>query len=269
MSGKIKELLKQPKYAAAWTLITTGLALTLLLAIFLNIDKTLGWFSNNTEVEAKGMAVNVDAPEGVIASVEYYKISSISSTTTTDGETYNVYEFATAIDKNDAMLETFSELNALRQIMIKVTLKNDVQIARVYATTETKNYITDAALGIQADKNPLSSIVDIRVATVAQYDNENNIYKISDQNATALHFAQPVKNDDGLTTGFTFNQQTDTITINDLDESAQCIYIIIDYYEESTTYVMDVVNTLLMSNSIELGVDSQVGFTCDFTICIS
>ena len=265
MSGKIKELLKQPKYAAAWTLIKTGLALTLVLAIFLNIDKTLGWFSNNTEVDANGMAVNVDAPEGVVESVEYYKVTAISSATSNE-VIYNVYEFGTKIDERDAQLATFSELIALRQIMIKVTLKNDVQIARVYATTETKNYITDAALGIQADKNPLSSIVDIRVATVAQY--ENNIYKISDQNATALHFAQPVKND-GLTTGFTFNQQTDTITINDLDKSAQCIYIIIDYYEESTAYVMEVVNALLMDGKIELGTNSQISFACDFTICIS
>ena len=262
MSGKIKELLQQPKYAAAWTLIKTGLALTLVFAVFLNIDKTLGWFSNNAEVDANGMAVNVDAPEGVVESVEYFKISAISSVIS-NGQSYNVYEFA-ATDKANAKLETFSELIALRQIMLKVTLKSDLESARIYATTNTKKYITEGT--IAASGNPLSSIVDIRVATVAQY--ENNIYKISDQNATALHFAQPVKND-GLTTGFTFNQQTDTITSNDLDESAQCIYIIIDYYEESTTYVMDVVNTLLMSNSIELGVDSQVGFTCDFTICIS
>ena len=262
MSGKIKELLQQPKYAAAWTLIKTGLALTLVFAIFLNIDKTLGWFSNNTEVDANGMAVNVDAPEGVVESVEYFKISAISSVIS-NGQSYNVYEFA-ATDKANAKLETFSELIALRQIMLKVTLKSDLESARIYATTDTEKYITEGT--IAASDNPLSSIVDIRVATVAQY--ENNIYKISDQNATALHFAQPVKND-GLTTGFTFNQQTDTITINDLDKSAQCIYIIIDYYEESTAYVMDVVNTLLMSNSIELGVDSQVGFTCDFTICIS
>ena len=265
MSGKIKELLQQPKYAAAWTLIKTGLALTLVFAIFLNIDKTLGWFSNNTEVDANGMAVNVDAPEGVVESVEYFKISAISSVIS-NGQSYNVYEFAAtdAIDKANAKLETFSELIALRQIMLKVTLKSDLEGARIYATTDTEKYITEGT--IAASGNPLSSIVDIRVATVAQYD--NNIYKISDQNATALHFAQPVKNN-GLTTGFTFNRQTDTITINDLDKSAQCIYIIIDYYEESTAYVMDVVNALLLDKENGLEMNSQIDFVCDFTICIS
>lgn len=265
MPGKIKELLKQPKYAAAWTLIKTGLALTLVLAIFLNIDETLGWFSNNTEVEAKGMAVNVSAPEGVVDSVEYYKISAISSTTATDGETYNVYEFATAIDKNDAMLETFSELNALRQIMIKVNLKSDVTVARVYASTTEEQYVTDGTLAVSG--NPLSSIVDIRVASKLAGDSSNSgPYKISDENTQVLRFAER-DTTDGV--GFTLTQQTDTITINDLDESAQCIYIIIDYYEESTAYVMDVVNALLMEDKIELGTNSQIDFVCDFTICIS
>ena len=263
MSGKIKGLLKQPKYAAAWTLIKTGLALTLVFAVFLNIDKTLGWFSHNTEVDANGMAVNVDAPEGGVESVEYFKISAISSVIS-DGQSYNVYEFAAtdAIDKANAKLETFSELIALRQIMLKVTLKSDLEGARIYATTDTEKYITEGT--IAASGNPLSSVVDIRVATEATI--ESGTYKISDENTKVLRFAER-DTTDGV--GYTFAQQTDTITIDDLDKSAQCIYIIIDYYEESTAYVMDVVNTLLMSNSIELGVDSQVGFTCDFTICIS
>ena len=264
MSGKIKELLKQPKYAAAWTLIKTGLALTLVFAVFLNIDKTLGWFSNNTEVEAQGMAVNVAAPEGVVDSVEYYKISAISSEKS--GEViYNVYEFATKIDKNDAMLETFSELNALRQIMIKVNLKSDVTVARVYASTTEEQYVTDGTLAVSG--NPLSSIVDIRVASKLAGDSSNSgPYKISDENTQVLRFAER-DTTDGV--GFTLTQQTDTITINDLDESAPCIYIIIDYYEDSTAYVMEVLNTLLTEGEIVLGADSQVGFTCDFTICIS
>lgn len=262
MSGKIKELLKQPKYAAAWTLIKTGLALTLVFAVFLNIDKTLGWFSHNTEVDANGMAVNVDAPEGVVESVEYFKISAISSVIS-NGQSYNVYEFAAAdaIDKANAKLETFSELIALRQIMLKVTLKSDLESARIYATTDTEKYITEGT--IAASGNPLSSVVDIRVATDVVY--EDNTYRISDENTQVLRFAE--RKQDGV--GFEFDQQTNIVTLDVSDKTPKCIYIIIDYYEESTTYVMDVVNTLLMSNSIELGVDSQVGFICDFTICIS
>ena len=263
MSGKIKELLQQPKYAAVWTLIKTGLALTLVFAIFLNVDKTLGWFSNNTEVEATGMAVNVSGPEGVVESVEYFKISAISSVIS-NGQSYNVYEFAAtdAIDKANAKLETFSELIALRQIMLKVTLKSDLEGARIYATTNTQKYITEGT--IAASGNPLSSVVDIRVATEATI--ESGTYKISDENTKVLRFAE-LDATDGV--GFTLTQQTDTITINDLDESAQCIYIIIDYYEESTAYVMDVVNALLMEDRIELGTNSQIDFVCDFTICIS
>ncbi len=262
MSGKIKELLKQPKYAAAWTLIKTGLALTLVFAVFLNIDKTLGWFSNNTEVEAQGMAVNVAAPEGVVESVEYFKISAISSVISNE-QSYNVYEFA-ATDKANAKLETFSELIALRQIMLKVTLKSDLESARIYATTNTKKYITEGT--IAALDNPLSSIVEIRVATEAtDATDASGTYKISDANTQVLRFAE--RKQDGV--GFEFDQQTNIVTLDVSDKTPKCIYIIIDYYEESTAYVMDVVNTLLMSNSIELGVDSQVGFTCDFTICIS
>ena len=261
MSGEIKELMKQPKYAAAWTLIKTGLALTLVLAIFLNIDKTLGWFAHNTEVDANGMTVNVDAPEGVVDSVEYYKVTAISSATSNE-VIYNVYEFGTKIDESAAQLATFSELTALRQIMIKVNLKSDVTAVKVYATTATDKYVSEGEIDVSGD-NPLSSIVEIRVATEAT--DASGTYKISDENTKVLRFAE-LDATDGV--GFTFAQQTDTITINDLDKSAQCIYIIIDYYEESTAYVMEVVNALLLDKENGLEMNSQIDFVCDFTICI-
>lgn len=260
MSGKIKELLKQPKYAAARTLIKTGLALTLVFAIFLNIDKTLGWFSNNTEVEANGMAVNVDAPEGVVDSVEYYKVTAISSAKP-DEVIYNVYEFGTKIDESAAQLETFSELIALRQIMIKVNLKSDVTAVKVYATTATDKYVSEGEINVSGN-NPLSSIVEIRVATEAT--DASGTYKISDENTQVLRFAERKQN--GV--GFEFDQQTNIVTLDVSDKTPKCIYIIIDYYEDSTAYVMEVLNALLLDKENGLEMNSQIDFKCDFTICI-
>ena len=207
------------------------------------------------------MNVKISATDGIVADVKYYPITSISLASD-DEKNYNVYRFGIdEVTGENAMLGSFSALTAERQLLMVIMLKDDVESVKLSASTSSE-YILDGE--ISQSGNPLSSVIELRVVTDPnglQMTNEH--YVIPDTATIQYHFAT-LNEENGVTTDADIQSN---LQLGEFQGSA--IFIILDYYEDGTKYVMDYVNEHLDEVKVDegsSGMIEEIKFTCDFTI---
>ena len=243
------------KINAGLRLLFAGSLLITALVAFLNANHSLGWFSENKQVQAEGMVVSVQDVAEIIEDIYYFPIDSISL----DADNNNVYHFSrNAAEGDDIKLLPFSSVDAKRQILMQIVLKPEVSGAHILASTNTTKYITDGTPA--ADGNPLSSIVELSIIDASAITTVGNKYVISETAKDSRCFAT-VSTSNGLEAQISFNQTIDLGRY----ENASSIFILIDYNEQSARYAMNVINNLILSKEITVSGD-EIGFVCDFEI---
>ena len=248
------------------TLTLFGLVLALsIFALGILGNEGLGWFASNDRTEANNMSISVDGDFGVVKSVEYFSISSISL----DGSN-NIYIFKDLLSEDEPKsLGQFSTLVAERQILVRITLHDSVGRVQISANSSASEYIADATPSITRDNNSLSSVVELYSISGEFVDYTENGYVISSENfqGDSSRFSSVTIDD---TVHVDFKKDIPVYeTQSGVDENS--VYIIIDYYEDAAKHVMDVAAELIADGSItfdENDDDQIITFAPDFKLTV-
>ncbi len=220
-------------------------------------NRGVAWFSANKKTDASGMTVKLDDSMNIVKTVEYYKIDAIVLQENSEGEIYNEYVF-----KEKVASPTLSVLSAIepnRQILIKIELKEGVD--RV--TLKGQSHISTYPTSFSKEDNSASSIIQFQVITDIQM-NENNTYVLSSlELQPSTHFTTVETENGSVQIEF---QKEIEIYQTPMGETDDYIYIVVDYYEPSTEYILMRANNGEIEG-LEIGVDN-IGFICDFIMTI-
>ena len=221
-----------------------GLVLTLsIFAMGVLGNEGLGWFASNDRVAANDMDITVNGKFEIVKTVEYFAIESISL----DGAN-NIYTFNNELSQEgEKNLGQFSTLVAERQILIKITLKDDIGAVRITATSSATEYIADETPDISKKQNSLSSVVEFYSVPGGAVDTSDGKYVASSDDFMENYsrFSDIVVNGSSVTASFSqYIQIYETQGGGDDD----VIYIIVDYYEDAAEHVMDTASMVNMVN---------------------
>ncbi len=244
---------------------------------FVSLNNSAAWFSNNKEVNAGGISVKMEDPNKLVGTLYFYDIGTIILEEEQNGQetvSYNKYVFKQESAKKE--LGLLSVIEPTRQLLIRLDLKEGVD--SVVITGETS--LTDYPSEFTPAENPASTVVQFQVLTdvvmqelteeewnalsdAHKADGNKNGYVISSQDlGTATHFA--TINEDKKT--FAFESSIDIYETPD-NASVNSVFILVDYYEPSTEYILNLANNSKI-NGITVGVDN-IGFTSDFSLIIA
>ena len=240
--------------------IIAGIALVFsIFALFVINNNGLAWFSENDKATATGMNISVVDPKGLVASVEYFNISDI----TLIGE-INSYHFDTTPD-DDANLGVYSVLSSKRQLLIKVTLSDNVDAVTINAASSSSRYpVYDGAVMNTKNSPGLSSVVQLCV--INSLNAVNGEYVVTDSGMASGMKRFATINSDG-----TLDSYSQDIPLYSTASGADdnVLFIFVDYYEDSIDYVLSYINYLIMGGDTDYQSGSEIPFNCDFTICFS
>ena len=246
------------------SMMLIGLVLTLsIFAMGVLGNEGLGWFASNDRVTADDMGISVTGEFDVINMVEYFAIESISL-----DDTKNIYTFNnTPLGEGEKNLGLFSTLVAERQILIKITLNDNVGAVRVSATSSADGYIADETPNISKEHNSLSSVVEFYSVPADAVDTSGDKYVISSEafEDNSSRFADVEV--DGNRADISF---TPYISVCETSGD-NVIYIIVDYYEAAAEHIMDTVSMLELNGEITFDENDEehiITFAPDFTITV-
>ena len=251
-------------------MILVGIVLVLsVIALGFLGNEGLGWFASNDKVTANEMGISVNGEFDIVGSVEFFAIESISLDSTTKD---NIYTFKNKLSESDPKnLGQFSTLVAERQLLIKISLSDDVSSVRVTAASSASEFIADETPNISKANNSLSSVVEFYSISGGSVTTSNDgSYVISSESfqGEASRFSTVDINGSQVTTSF-----TPDISLYETESGVEddVIYIIVDYYEEAAEYVMDT-SSMLMTNGELVFDDTEdmiITFASDFTITVA
>lgn len=243
------------------------IGLVLVLSIFaLGVlgNEGLGWFASNDKVTADDMSITVNGEFDIVKSVEYFAIESVSL----DG-VINIYTFKDQLAEGaPKSLGQFSTLVAERQILIKITLNDNVGAVRVTAESAVSEYIADETPTVSKTGNSLSSVVEF-YSISGKYvtcDEESVEYVVSSDHfheGSASRFSTVTVGENGVSTSF---DQIISLYATEDGTDEDVIYIVVDYYEDAAEHVIDIANEL-----IDFGEDLEkiITFAPDFKITVA
>ncbi len=238
---------------------------------------SVAWFASYREVKGSGLSIQLRDVEGVVEKTEYFAVTAVSlveeTVTDADGNektvTHNKYTFDVSTPLSNPALARYSPLEPLRQVLVKITLKENSVASTLTAMTSASAYPSFVQDSTSDGNFSLSSVVEFYavVSGTANVTDDGSTCVIdADEEARFGHFTTMTANDQGVITGASLG--TTSLDLCSTPYSAEAIYIIIDYYEDSADYFVEQVNDKnIAGDKVEDGIDI-VSFLCDFILWI-
>ena len=248
---KISEL---KRHSVSLSLIS--LALIIAISGMFAINGSLGWYASNDNVDANNMGVSIASAGGVVKAVEYYSVKDVTYT-----EGNNVYKFNAQKIEGKVKLPTYSVLESRRQVLMKIVLNDGVSSASLQATTQATEFITEE--NAKDSGNSLSTVVMLRMVISDQITMDENTITITEKETQEYTFTDVLREGNTLTATFS-DEPIDLGTV-----TTPAIFIIIDYYDMAAWMATDIIQNKFQTAGGDMDLsNSEVSFTCDFTITV-
>ncbi len=266
--------MKKKLFLAKLYTILAVFLLILSVFVFLSLNNSAAWFSLNNKTTANGMLVQMSDEDSVVQDVKYYKIADIRLKQDENDTTkyHNEYIFQEKI--TEPTLPYLSAIDPMRQVLIKIKLKEGKTSVSVRAKTNdaTAGYPTT----FTRNTNNASSIIQFQtVAKNAVVGDEAQGYEILATESfldTTQSFAEVSSAEQDGTVAINKTLKNDLMLYTTPEGQADNeIFIVLDYYEPSTTFIIDEMNNGRITEGegkIHEG-KVYIPFQCDFSIIIA
>ncbi len=236
----------------------TALALVFSLTAFFTMNGTVAWFASNRDAHATEMQINLSDAHNKIKQVEYFAISDVRLDAVAKT---NVYNFSATPLAGSPQLGTLSQLEAKRQLLVKLTLQDNVDEVSVQVKSETADYLLDPMPAyLLKDNNPLSSVIQFRV-----YRNvtaSGDMYTVREDDAAPVRFVDIQTAGTAVTRTYVANAPLYTTPAGERDTA---VYILLDYYEVATDDIRDALPGLAAADGSDIVIgETDIQFSCDF-----
>ena len=239
-------------------------------SLFSCVGLTLAWFARNRNVTGSGIGVGAERKNDLLG-YEFY---------TADAEAEG-YVFTLAEDKNAASLGEYDLLDDRYRLLLKLYLKDGEGNVTVTTTTGTDYFAGDgeeahklvktlpSAEEVKANgvKNPLSSVVAMRMAAASEFSFSANAYTWTKPTETE-NYVTMVSAERTIVTAEICNSYAvaDLPTDTYRGETCRALYILFSY---DADLVSEVFSANIGNEAIGNAENAPVPFASDFNIFLS